>query len=75
LLGKTRACPLIEAGDGVAEWTQGLIGWAENSIGFGEGKVVNEDLNHKPASSRPRRYISWACSGRHIRSRTRPIKW
>ena len=58
LLGKTRARLLIQAGDGIAEGRESLIGGAKDGVRLDPGQILDTDPNHRPASSRPRRYIS-----------------
>ncbi len=58
LLGKTRARLFIQPGHGRRNRTQGFIGGADDSVGLGDRQIIYDDLNHRPASSRPRRYIS-----------------
>ena len=72
---QTRAGQLIEAGHGRRERGQATVGRPQDGIRLDKGEIVDDHLNHRPPSSRPRRYISRASSGRFSRSSTRPMRW
>src|SRR4029077_10780993 len=64
----------VEALHRRGEWSEGVVGRAENGVGLHEGEVVDHHLDHGALSSLLRRYIGIASSGRPIRSSTRPIR-
>ena len=72
--GEARPGLEVEALHRRGEWSERIVGRAEDGVSLHEGEVVDHHLDHGALSSLLRRYIGIASSGRPIRSSTRPIR-